>query len=130
MPGDLSAARCDVLLIAADWQSRALLLAELQGEGYEVRAVPGLCHALRALVAGRVQPRLILIDVHEDPDAAPGPVEQIVALVPDIPVLLIAGAYDEAAWQPLRDRFAGILRRPLTVGQVAEAVRLLLTEPF
>lgn len=118
---------CDVLLIAADWQSRALLLAELQEAGYSVTAAPGLRHAYRALMGRRVRPEVIVLDVSGDEEATPGYVEQLLELAPGSPMILLAGALDLAAWQPLRDRVAGFLRRPLRVGDVVEAVQHRLT---
>jgi DNA-binding NtrC family response regulator len=118
-----SARQCDVLLVAADREKRSLLLAELQEAGFDVVSMPGLRYALRALFPQRVRPRLILLDEDGDPDATPGYVEQIPRLVPGVPLLVIAGAFGMAAWQPMQDRDVEILRRPLTVGNVVEAVR-------
>jgi DNA-binding NtrC family response regulator len=123
MSGALSIRHCDVLLVAADRKKRSLLLAELQEAGYDVVSMPGLRYALRALFPQRVRPRLILVDEDGDPDATPGYVKQIPGLVPGTPLLLVAGAFGMAAWQPLRDRDVEILSRPLTVGDVVEAVR-------
>jgi DNA-binding NtrC family response regulator len=114
---------CDILLVAADWQSRAMLLAELQEAGYSVIAAPALRHAYRALIGRKVHPRLILLDVSGDQDATPPYVEQLGELAPGSPLIVLVGAYDVAAWQPLQDRVAGFLRRPLKVGDVVEEVR-------
>lgn len=111
-----------LLLIAADWQSRALALAELQERGYDVMAVPGLRHAVKALINERVAPALIVLDVHDDGGATPRRVEQLLDLAPDAPLILIVGVYDRAAWEPLRARAAAWLQRPVSVGQVATAV--------
>jgi DNA-binding NtrC family response regulator len=119
----VSSTRCDILLAAADWQSRALLLAELQEAGWGVVALPGLRHALRAMIGERVRPRVILLDVHGDRDATPGYAEQIAGLVPGIPLLLMVGVYDMPDWQPLRERGVEMLARPLSVAEVVEAVR-------
>jgi len=118
---------CDVLLIAADRQSRTLVLAELQEAGYSVIATPALRYAFRALLGRRVHPEVIVLDVSGDEEATPGYVEQLPELAPGSPMILLAGALDLAAWQPLRDRVAGFLRRPLRVGDVVEAVRRSLT---
>jgi len=123
----LNTGRCDVLLVAADWQSRALLLAELQEEGCEVIALPGLRYALPALLAGRVHPRLILFDVQGDEDATPAHAEQLRELAPDTSLVLLVGAHDLAVWLPLQDQVKGFMQRPVTVGDVAKAVRRHLT---
>ena len=114
---------CDILLVAADWQSRALLLAELQEAGYSVIAAPGLRHAYRALLGGKARPRLILLDASGDEDAIPAYVEALGELAPGALLIVLVGAYDLATWQPLRDHAAEVLRRPLTVGEAVEAVR-------
>ena len=118
---------CDVLLIAADWQSRTLVLAELREAGYLVIAAPGLRHAYRSLLGRRVRPKVIVLDVSGDEEATPGYVEQIPELAPGTALLLLVGTGEAAAWQSLQDRGAEILRRPLTVGEVVEAVRRRLT---
>jgi len=114
---------CDVLLIAADWQSRTLVLAELQEAGYSVIAAPALRHAYRALLGRRVHPSVIVLDVVGDEDATPGSVEQLLELAPGSRLVLLSGAYDEEDWQPIHERAADNMHRPMSVGQVVEAVR-------
>ena len=123
----LRSTRCDVLLVAADWQSRTLVLAELQEAGYSVTAAPTLRHAYRALLGRRVHPKLIVLDVSGDEDATPPAVENLLALAPGSPMILLVGALDLAAWHVLQDRVAELLRRPLRVGDVVETVRCHLT---
>lgn len=113
-------------LIAADWQSRALLLAELEARGVEMRAEPGLRWALRALLRERLAPPLILIDSSGDPEATPRKVERLLAVLTEdgvSPVLIfLVSAFERGAWeQAFRER-ATILVRPRTIGEVAEIV--------
>ncbi len=115
--------RRDLLLIAADWQSRALTLAELQEAGYEVMAVPGVEYALRALRRGLVAPPLIVLDVHDDPVATPERATRLMELAPGVPLVLIVGVYDRATWQPLKSQVAAWLERPVTIGQIITTVR-------
>jgi DNA-binding NtrC family response regulator len=117
---------CDVLLIAADWKSRALVLAELQEAGYSVIVAPALRHAYRTLLGRQVDPRVILLDVSGDADATPPYVEQLLSLAPGIPLILLTGAYEAEEWQPILEKAAGNLRKPVTVGEVVEAVRQAL----
>jgi DNA-binding NtrC family response regulator len=119
-------ARHDLLLVAADWQSRALTLAELQEAGYEVMAVPGVRYGVKALIERLVAPPLLLIDIHADEDATPERVEGLLELAPGAPAILVGDVYGQAAWEPLRPRLAALLHRPITVGQVVAAVRRTL----
>lgn len=115
--------RRDLLLIAADWQSRALTLAELQEAGYEVMAVPGVEYALRALRRGLVAPPLIVLDVHDDPAATPERVARLMELASGVPLVLIVGVYDRAMWEPLKPRVVAWIERPVTIGRIVDTVR-------
>ncbi len=117
----------ELLLVAADGRTRALLLAELQEAGYNVVALPSLEVALAALATGRVQPTLVLLDVQGDPRADPRGVAQLLNLLgEDVPLVLVVGAYDARALAPLRARVAAWLPRPLRVKDVIAAVRQIL----
>lgn len=115
--------RRDLLLIVADLRTRSLTLAELQEAGYEVMAVPGLQYGLRAILQGRVEPPAIVLDVHNDEFCTPERVQELVSLLPDAPVILIVGVYEQAAYEPLREDVAVFLVRPVRIGEVVEAVR-------
>src|SRR5581483_26856 len=114
--------RCDVLLVAGSRQSRALLLAELQERAFDVIAEPGLRFAARAVIVGRLMPRCIVIDVQEDEDATPDRVAELLDTLPGVPAIVVTGTYGREVWEPLRPRLAGLLHRPVTVGQIVAAV--------
>lgn len=117
----------ELLLVAADGRTRALLLAELQEAGYDVVALPSLEVALAALATGRVDPALVVLDVQGDPRADRRGIGQLLNfLEEDIPLVLVVGAYDVQALAPLRPRAAVWLSRPLRVGDVVAAVRRIL----
>ncbi len=116
----------DVLLIAADWRSRALILAELQEAGYDVMAVPGLRYGLKALLRSRVCPRMILVDVWQDDFATPDRIAELVRVSPDVPVVLVVGTFEREAYAPLTDQLAALLIRPVRIGEVVDRVRALL----
>src|SRR5919197_380855 len=105
-------ARRDLLLVAADWRNRTLGLAGFGGGGYDVAAVPGMRLGAKALLSGLVAPAVILIDVLDDEDATPERVSDLLEAAPDVPAILVTGAYDRAAWEPLRPRVAALLHRP------------------
>ena len=116
----------DLLLVAEDWQSRALVLAELQEAGYEVNAQAGLRQALNHLARHPEHPPLVLLDLHGDEFATPETVDALLNLVPGAKLVLIVGVYAEPIW----DRFATggsiVLRRPVSVGQIVEQVKRIL----
>ncbi len=122
------AIRDDILLSSADWQSRTLILAELQERGYPVMALPGVRYAIRAALQGLIDPRLLLIDVHGDPSATPEEVQGLLSLFPERPAMLLVGVFDEARWAPLRAHVTRFFRRPIRVGDVVEAVEGLLQD--
>ena len=113
----------DILLIAADWRSRALTLAELQEAGYDVMAVPGLRYGLKAVLRSQVAPRLVLVDVWKDDFATPDRVEELTRALPEVPVVLLVGVFERADYAHLADRVAALLVRPMRVGDVVEHVR-------
>ncbi len=116
--------RAEILLVAADWRSRTLLLAELQEAGYDVVALPSLEVALAALAGGRLSPALVILDTQGDPDASPRRIGQLVNLLEeDVPLVLIVGVYDARTLASLRERVALWLSRPLRVGDVLTAMR-------
>ncbi len=115
--------RCDVLLIAADLNERRLLCGELLEAGYDVKPVAGLAVALGALLQKSVEPRLILIDVRDDPEAAASTVEHLLTLVPAVPLILVVDSIDRSAWEALRSRVAAWLARPITIGKILEIVK-------
>ncbi len=116
--------RTEILLVSADWRSRALLLAELQEAGYDVVALPSLEIALAALASGRVRPRGVILDTYGDPDATPRRIGQLLNfLEEDVPLVLIVGVYDAQGLSSLRERVALWLSRPLRVGDVIAAIR-------
>ncbi len=126
--GDLASgeSRRDILLCAADWQSRALILAQLQELGYEVMATPGVTYAIEAVLRGLDDPPLLLIDVYNDAAATPEKVSGLLSLLPDRPVILMVGVFDGERWRPLCERADRCFQRPTRIGDVIAAVQELL----
>ncbi len=117
----------ELLLIAADGHTRALLLAELQEAGYNAVALPSLEVALAALATGRVHPALVLLDTQGDPRADLRGVGQLLNfLEEDVPLMLIVGAYDAHTLAPLRARVAAWLPRPLRIADILTTIQRLL----
>jgi CheY-like chemotaxis protein len=116
----------DLLLVAEDWQSRALVLAELQEAGYEVNAQAGLPQALNHLGRHPEHPRLILLDLHGDAFATPETVAALLHLVPGAKLVLIVGVYAEPVWDRFATRGNVVLRRPVSVGEIVDQVKRIL----
>jgi DNA-binding NtrC family response regulator len=123
------AALHDVLLASADLEERRLLYAELREAGYEVMAVEGIRDAVRALLLGVVRPPLVLLDLHGDPQATHKGVDDLLALLRDVPLILVADSIGNELWEPLRPRVAALLRRPIHVGEIVDAVRRISPPP-
>lgn len=110
-------------LIAADWQSRTLLLAELEGRGVSMRAEAGVKWALHAAQQERLAPPLILLVTHGDSLATPGRLARLLAMLqPDgAELLLLIGTFERGLWESFGAR-ATLLTRPKTVGEIAREV--------
>lgn len=121
--------RRNLLLIAADMEERRLLMAELLEAGYPVLALPGVGYAFRSLRLGLVAPLLVLVDVQGDEHAKPRDVERLLAAAPDVPLILVVGAVNSDQWESLRPRLAALLTRPISIGQIVEAVCTQITIP-
>jgi CheY-like chemotaxis protein len=119
----------DVLLIAADLGERRLLYGELLEAGYEVLPVPGMALALGRLLQHSVEPRLVLLDAHEDPEATPQAVRYLLTLAPGIPLVPVLGSINRDQWEPIADQVAALLVRPITIGKIIEAVQRILPAP-
>ena len=120
----------ELLLIAHDWQSRTLLLAELQEAGYAVNAQDGLNRGLAAMASPHEPVTLIVIDLFDDPAVSPDTLKALMRLVPEVPLVLIAGTYQAASSVgPDSSRVVALLHRPVSVGDILEQVRRLQPPP-
>lgn len=119
-------------LIAMDWQSRALLLAELEERGVEARAEAGLRDALRVLITERVAPPLLIIDTARDPDATPGALHRLLRILEEDNtrpvVMLLVGTFERGTWNASFGERATILVRPFTIGEAAAEVQAKLVQ--
>ena len=110
-----------ILVISTKWQTRALLAAQL-GEtcSRDAVSIPGVDEALALVKIAGVQPALLVVDA--GPQISPEDVERLTTEVQDTPLVLIASAFRRAAFDPLRERCAAYLVRPLSIGEIARAV--------
>lgn len=114
-----------VWIVSGDHWPRAYLRAELIERGYDATGFVSVKDAVRRLIVARSQrPALLVVDL-----AGQLIDEKLRATLigERLPILAIAGsAYAD------RDRpglFVGVLRRPLTIGAIADAVERLMRGP-
>jgi DNA-binding NtrC family response regulator len=108
-----------VWLIDSDQWPRALLRAELIERGYDAIGFTSVEEAIGRLAVQRGRrPRLVLVDLAGQALTRGG-----VALLSagDVPVIGIAGAVD-AAGAPERLGLSALMRRPVSLGDIADAV--------
>jgi len=110
-----------ILVISANWQTRALLAAQV-GEmtSHNITSAPGVNEALALIKTAGIHPVLLVVDAgqqmaHED-------VERLMAALPDTPLVLSVSALRRATFDPLRERCAAYLVRPVSIGRIAQAV--------
>ncbi len=116
----------NILLIAPDLDERRLLLAELQEAGYEVLPAPSADYASRAILLQLTAPSLVLWDEHGEPSTTPAERQRLSSLTPNVPWMVIESAIPEGRREPLGRPLAKVLRRPIRIGQIVEAVRAVI----
>lgn len=112
-----------VWIVDAEHWPRAYLRAELIERGHDAVGFATTLDALTRLALRPEPPALLVIDLGSQP---PKPQQLDALLRGGFPVLAIGGAREWAS-ESLRARpWAAFLRRPLTVGAIADAVERLL----
>lgn len=117
-----------MLLIASDWQFRALVRAQLIEAGYEVTAFPRLDVALAYLARGRraqgegEQPAATVVDV-AGLGASVSALVDVWRLTGEAPLLLCGGILDRAVLNSEALPAARVLARPFSVGDVVSEIR-------
>jgi DNA-binding NtrC family response regulator len=115
-----------LLLLSADWQTRALLLVSLKELGYAVLALPGLRWGLKAVLQEQVEPPLVFVDTKDDAEATPDALHHLRELIPDVPFLILTEAWYQASYAPLRGEVTALLARPLLIQELVDTIRRLL----
>jgi len=115
----------EILLIAEDWQFRALVRAQLLEEGFEIRALPTLETALAYLVRSGKQPRLTILDT-QDVEIEARPLQDLWRLTGEVPLLLCGSALSQVTPSQEGMPPARVLLRPFRVGDVVQEVRRML----
>jgi DNA-binding NtrC family response regulator len=112
-----------ILLIASDLDERRLLLAELREAGYEVLPTPDVGYAIRVILAKLVRPSLVLWDKHGQPSTTPEQEQHLSNLTPNVPWMVVESAIPPSGPEPPSRPATTVLRRPIRIGEVVEAVR-------
>ncbi|MCD6552730.1 MAG: response regulator [Anaerolineae bacterium] len=113
-----------VLLVVNDWRERALILAQLQEEGYTVHAVSTVPWAIALLCRGLIAPDVAIVDVVGQ-DVAERDLVTLRELIGDAPLVLCTGVYERADTQSILAP-TRVLVRPFRVQDVVDAVREVL----
>ncbi len=122
----MSPASKDILLISPDLDERRLLLAELREAGYEVLPAPGADYAIRAILLKLTRPSLVLWDEHGELPTTPAERQRLSSLTPHVPWIVIESAIPAGQRERLGQPLAKVLRRPIRIGQIVEAVRAVI----
>ena len=121
--------RARVWIIGSDQWPRAYLRAELIERGYDAVGYVTLREAVLELTMFPARrPRLIVLDLHDQLED-----EKVVAalLRRGVPVIALAGATEAAQPDLAALPWAAFLRRPITIGAVADTVvRLAGSRPW
>jgi CheY-like chemotaxis protein len=117
-----------ILVVSADWQTRALLAAQLSEMSKRtVVSAPGVNEALGLVKIAGVQPALLVVDA--GPEMAAKDVERLLEGVPGVPLVLCVSALRRSELDPLRERCAAYLTRPVSVGEIVQAAVEVLATP-
>lgn len=117
-----------ILLIATDWRERAFILATLEEQGYDVRALPGIVIAIGFLIRRpHVHPSLIILDTNEDPDINERTLADLQVLGGDAPWIVITPVTRRVVGESfLSEMGATRISRPVRVGDLITLVKQLL----
>jgi DNA-binding NtrC family response regulator len=111
-----------VLIAGEDWQSRALLRAQLLEEGFGVEAFETVSDALESLEPGRTLPHLVIADVCTS-DGPSAEVDALAAWSRKIPTWIIASRTYNSAQGFGGHGFEMILLRPIDIGELVEQIK-------
>jgi CheY-like chemotaxis protein len=111
-----------ILLAGKDWQSRALLRAQLLEEGFDVEAHESVSEALATLAPGATLPDLFIADVSAS-DNPSADVESLSTWTLQVPTWIIASR-SYIIEKGLRGHgFEMILLRPVDLGELVEQIK-------
>ena len=115
-----------VWVVSGEQGERACLRAELIERGYRAVGFPSLAPALY-LLTGRpsVRPDAVAVDLTGvDPE---GP-EMTSLISSRVPLIGIVGALEAKPFKKQEEKFAALLRRPVAIGEIVQAVETVSRE--
>lgn len=101
------------------WE-RANIRALLIERGYIVEGFLGILHAVSSLYRGLVEEPAVIVLETKNLGYQPAEINELFRF--EAPVILLAGVFDKPQDQLEKYKWAEILCRPFTIGQVADAV--------
>lgn len=115
-----------LVLVSRDWQTRALLRAQLLEEGCRVRAYESVRDAGAALDRSLFPPSLLIVELSGE--ESPPDLEQLSTLAGRLPVWVLASHsdVDEAALKG--HGFEAVLFRPIDMSDLVRRVKRRLNE--
>ena len=114
-----------ILVLSADWQTRALVAAQIgETTGREVVSAPAVSEALALIRMVGIDPALLIVDAGQQVTCAE--VERLMDVLPDAPLVLSVSALRRTEFDPLRSRCAAYLVRPVSIGRIAQAAAQIL----
>jgi DNA-binding response OmpR family regulator len=114
----------EIVLVAKEWKTRALITAQLSEEGYQVLALRTIEEAVMLLGRGMVRPRLIILDTPGQ-NLKEAILADLRALADDVPILACTGPFDLAQFDFEEAGFIKLVR-PFTVRDVVDKVGQVL----
>lgn len=115
--------RPDIVLLGAEWRTRALLRAQLIEEGFDVVATDTWPEARRHLRPG-MKPRLVIVDVQELPDAERVLDDLRVLMKPDR--VLILSAMSTVSDEEIQRLGFHAVKRPIAIERIIEVVKRVI----
>ena len=125
-PNSSDSGLAKLVLVSEDWQTRALLRAQLLEEGCAVRAYETMQDAAAELRAGDLQPRLLVAELSGSDWRSE--LEQLSELASRLPVWVLASHSDVDEAMLEGRGFETILFRPVDMGDLVRRVKRRLEE--
>lgn len=113
-----------ILVVDDESLSCGMLEEFLSGSGYEVSLALNGDEAIEAAL--KTRPDLVLLDVKMPGKSGMETLQELRAIVPEAPVIMLTGLYDEVlARQAEAEGAAGYVTKPVHLGRLLELIKKL-----